>query len=364
MEVPIQFFIELIQTSLGDRECLDCFPNASEWEQLFDLAEKQALVGVTTVGIDKVMISYPNEVVPNILYQWLGEAIRIEHRNAHQDQCSRQVYDFFKTEGFRSCILKGQGIALYYSSPKLRQSGDIDIWVDGSINDVLQCLADNGIEVTHTTMKDSSARFYKDIPVEIHHRTNFFYNNKRDKKWELWESQMRNAQFENYDEICGFAHPTIEFNLVYVLTHIYRHLFTEGIGMRQLVDYYYLVLSSSKKARKACATVIESLGIKSFAGGVMYILQLFGLNEEFMIVLPNRKYGDYLLNQILGWGNFGVSNPLHNSLKSRNLFIRSYAQFRHNVDNFIYNPIELMSAPIWKVKHRIWRKKNGYLHRI
>ena len=35
--------------------------------------------------------------------------------------------------------------------------------------------------------------------------------------------------------------PTVEFNIIFQLTPIYSHLMNEGIGLRQLVDYYYVL---------------------------------------------------------------------------------------------------------------------------
>ena len=35
--------------------------------------------------------------------------------------------------------------------------------------------------------------------------------------------------------------PTTAFNVIYQLTHLYHHFFDEGIGMRQIIDYYYVV---------------------------------------------------------------------------------------------------------------------------
>ena len=37
------------------------------------------------------------------------------------------------------------------------------------------------------------------------------------------------------------AIPTVEFNLIFQLTHIFSHLMNEGIGLRQLVDYYFVI---------------------------------------------------------------------------------------------------------------------------
>ena len=45
--------------------------------------------------------------------------------------------------------------------------------------------------------------------------------------------------------------PTVEFNIIFQLTHIYSHLMNEGIGLRQLVDYYYVLCDFYKVYQKS-----------------------------------------------------------------------------------------------------------------
>ena len=39
------------------------------------------------------------------------------------------------------------------------------------------------------------------------------------------------------------AIPTLSFNIVYQLYHLYHHYFYEDVGLRQIVDYYYVILN-------------------------------------------------------------------------------------------------------------------------
>lgn len=40
--------------------------------------------------------------------------------------------------------------------------------------------------------------------------------------------------------------PMTSFNVIYILSHLYRHVFTEGIGLRQLIDYYFVLVKSEE----------------------------------------------------------------------------------------------------------------------
>ena len=69
--------IELLQVSLGNREQLSRTPSDAEWICLFQVAQKQAIVGVLLGGLERL----PKEQLPsqNILLQWVGLAQMVTH---------------------------------------------------------------------------------------------------------------------------------------------------------------------------------------------------------------------------------------------------------------------------------------------
>ena len=56
--------------------------------------------------------------------------------------------------------------------------------------------------------------------------------------------------------------PTVEFNIIFQLTHIYSHLMNERIGLRQLVDYYYVLCDFYKVYQNFSKTHPSSLTLK------------------------------------------------------------------------------------------------------
>ena len=65
---------------------------------------------------------------------------------------------------------------------------------------------------------------------------------------------MKEEQFSHrvmLGEQGEIAIPTVEFNLIFQLTHIFSHLMNEGIGLRQLVDYYYVLCDFYKVYQKS-----------------------------------------------------------------------------------------------------------------
>ena len=105
----------------------------------------------------------------------------------------------------------------------------------------------------------------------------------------------------------GFHVPSERLNLVFVLLHIYRHFFTEGVGLRQLLDYFFVLRNCSDASeRQHVMSVLKSLGVARFTAAVMWVLAMcFRLEEEYMLCPPDEVEGRFLLIEVMKAGNFG-----------------------------------------------------------
>lgn len=354
-------FFDLIQVSLGNREKLQREPSSQEWSQLFALASKQALTGVLLEGVNKLQ-STTSELQKALLLEWIGVQQYTIMQNKILDNRAKETCELFKEWGYRSCILKGQGTALYYAKPEVRQCGDIDIWVEGDRDQILSLAKAKGYEVPHIDIKHSDIVFFEDVPVEVHHLPSWMYCPSTNKKLQRFFQIKADTQFNNYDSSVGFIHSTIDFDLVYSMVHIYRHIFSEGIGLRQLMDYYYILSHSSMKEREDAYEVLCDLRMNSFVGGVMWILgNCFGMKEEWMLCPANERHGKFLLSEIMTAGNFGQYDPRQKKIDVNKKFTRGFAQLEKNLRFLCYYPTEVLWSPIWKIWHYFWRKRKGYL---
>ena len=133
-----KLFFELIQVAIGTRICLSHTPSADEWGELYAMAKKQSLVGVCFAGVQKLQTQ--RQEPPEMLYlTWMGMAAKIQQRNEVVNRQCAELQAKLSADGFKSCILKGQGVALMYPEhiKGLRQSGDIDVWMscDGNLKE-------------------------------------------------------------------------------------------------------------------------------------------------------------------------------------------------------------------------------------
>lgn len=355
-----KLFYELIRLSVGSSSVLSSHPSSHEWQSLLTEAIKQAIDGVSFEGFLKYQEFSENvQESKKIKLQWIASVLLLEQRNELTNLRVQQLSDFFSQGKFRTCVLKGQGIALLYPNPKHRHCGDIDLWVEGKRDDIVNYIRSKGIKVYDVHLVHATAEFFKDVAVEIHFCPSWMYNPFFNRRLQLFFASQASAQFAHYDEKVGFAYPTIFFNLVHSMVHINRHVFEEGIGLRQLMDYYFILKHSSCEERSEAYNVLCSVGLRKFVGAVMYVMQqVFLLEEDLMLGRPNSILGSRLLDSIMAGGNFGKALGLkHGS----NRLEKGLLQLKHNLQLMLPYANEALWIPFFQVWHYGWRKRHGYL---
>ena len=199
-------------------------------------------MGVLFDGIKKLPAEHVG-MEKELLLQWMAESQMLEKANVRLNDTAIQVSEWFRKKGFRTCILKGQGNALMYPNPYSRTPGDIDIWVEGGDKRVISFVRSIS---PHEKACYHHIEFpsYKGMEVEVHYRPSFllcfWHNRKLQKYYERVKEELFSHQVM-LGEQGEIAIPTVEFNLIFQLTHIYAHLMNEGIGLKQLLDYYYVL---------------------------------------------------------------------------------------------------------------------------
>lgn len=359
----INKFFYLLQSAIGHPISYSDIISSSEWQLLYEMSVKHSMVGVVLEGVQRLSEVDKMQKPPLVLlYDWIGLSEQIKRQNELMNQKSAMLERVFKGWGIDSCILKGQGISMLYLQPLLRQSGDIDIWVDGSRDEIVKLLRDNFIGLTFIDYVNCHAGFFQDVEVEVHFRPTWFYNPFVNRKVQKWIELNKSAQMSNYDKEVGFCYPTIGFNLVFSLIHIYRHIFQEGIGLRQLLDYYFILTHSNDMERSEAMITLKTFGLGKFAAAVMYIEQkVFDIEESNMLCQPNEKEGEFLLDEILRGGNFGHFDDRNVTIDVDDRFKRGLYNVKRNFRYLKSYPSEVLWMPIWKIWHWYWRKWKGYL---
>jgi len=248
------------------------------------------------------------------------------------------------------------------------------------------------------------------VDVEIHHRPSFMCSPWRNRRLRDWCREQQGACAVRYcppgsssvrSVTEGFAPgysntglqpeqsfpiPTNSFNAIYQLVHIYRHLFDEGIGLRQLLDYYFVLrslhieqgehsdrtqsmamwahstysgqvsgLGRSVLSNQQIMHLFGRFGMKKFASAVMYVLKTaFAMPDAYLLCEPNEKEGKWLLNEIMLAGNFGQHDE--RIKHGGGQLSHAWEKTKHNLRLLTHYPEEVMWEPWFRLYHWVWRK--------
>lgn len=280
-------------------------PIVSNWKAVLAFADKQALTGICFPA------RKPENIDNELFFQWIGTIQLIEQRNILLNKRIERLFGMLEQDGFKCCLLKGQGNAEMYPNPLRRCPGDIDVWVNTDEKTAYQYVQERFPDEVES-YKHIHFPIFEDASVDVHITPLKFYNGSINKKLQCWIDRNKKTQFfhairltETHRDVCV---PTGYFNVVYQLGHMLIHLFDEGLGLRQVVDYFYVMknLEVSQEKRKELISTIRNLGMMKFARAVMWIEhEVFGLSKEMCLVEPDERRGKLLLNDIVEAGNFG-----------------------------------------------------------
>lgn len=411
-------FFELLQVAVGTRDNLSCVPTVEEWRQLFKLSKKQALTAIAFHGLCRLKESIEDIRefgggigIDEVTYlKWLGLTAKIAQKNKLLSETCASLCKELAHDGLYSCILKGQSNLVNYpeSLRECRTPGDIDVWcglmdpegIDIAVSDgdgrgahfekyqgergvIEWVLADYRIrdkklpEVNYHHVDWE----YKGKECEVHFKASWMncpWHNRRLQEWCMENEQWNTCEYE------GFNIPSTSFNVVYQLVHIYRHLFNEGIGLRQLLDYYFVLrafhieqgeLSDRTDNMQQWADAMENgipsneevirtlrhIGVEKFAGAVMYVLQkVFAMPSEYLLCASDAKRGEFLLNEIMLAGNFGKYDS-RNVISANEGYLKRFVRRQKRFLRFLTQyPSEVIWGPYFSIKQRLWRMWHGW----
>ena len=352
-----------------------------DWRQLFAFAQKQTILGVCLDGIERLGKEYTEEIKQSpikldLLQTWISMGMQIRKQNVRVNAVAAKLHAQLREEGLRCCVLKGQGNAVMYPNPYARTPGDVDIWVNASREQIIDYAKKHfkiGEEIRYHHIETSLSG----VSVELHFIPCTMNNPIYNRRLQAWFKRNADLQCSNVvqlpDGAGEIAVPTATFNVIYQLSHLYHHFFDEGIGMRQMIDYYYVLSEERRVKSEESASIgdiddthlailhhdLRHLGLWNFAGAVMYVLhEVLGLPEKRMITPMDVKRGKLLLSEILDGGNFGKHASKYGHFTQQGTAKKYFLKIWRNMHFVRYYPAEALCEPIFRTWHFFWRMKN------
>ena len=369
----MQKFFQLLRYSIGASDEVPDITSDEEWHEIYEMAVMQSILGVMFEGVQRLGVQDVKPPLP-LLMDWVAAVEEIEDRNREVNRAAVKLLAQLRQDGFEGCILKGQGNNLMYPNVYSRMSGDIDVWVrkDGLlVGGYGLLMGKKSVErevIRYVKERNPKARAlyhhidygdFEDIEVEMHYRPSFMFNPVHNGRLQKWFQDHAEQQFKHMvelpDGVGMIAVPDVEFNIVFQLSHIYNHVLHEGIGLRQMIDYFFLLRSEGLEQGEKCyEETLRHLGLWKIAGAVMWVLhEVLGLEEQYLIASMDERLGKVLLSEIMQGGNFGQYDE--QNIKANSPIKKNWQRIRRDFRLMRYFPSECLWEPAFRLYHFFWR---------
>ena len=330
----VGFIFKLLQVAIGNRKELPRQLTDDEWGLLYAVTEQQNILGVAFSAIQKLP---ENQMPPSELFaKWQKDAQIEKERRERIIEICRKACETHEKNSFDSCVLmptsvvvrgerlevrderlevsaqtdevRGKRLEVRGGAPK-----DIDIlcWSkdkkDGK-RTIVEYVNFQYVASTHH-IKPKVVRHHVNfesgnIPVEVRFKFSYFNSPLHDRRFLAWVEEKTFSVSPQKGE-CGYPVPSDTFNAVYQLIHLYRKLFCEGLRLGHLYDYYMVLRSLPKSEHEEVMRVIGRLGMKKFAGAVMYVMQtVFGMPDEYLFCKPIARNGSFVISITMQAGEY------------------------------------------------------------
>lgn len=354
-------FFELILVVLGTRNSLSRKPTDEEWNSLYHACQKQSIAALAFTTLESLSEIGQNPSI-NLLYEWISLYEQIKQQNIIVNKNVVSLCKKLEKDGFDCCLLKGQGNAVMYPDPYSRTPGDIDVWIRvgrskrENVSGIIRYVNERNPK-GQAMYHHIDYGLFQGTEVEVHYRPSLMFNPIHNRRLQKWFSKMADGgwQMAELQEGAGrIPVPSREFNIVFQLSHVYNHLLHEGIGLRQVIDYYYLLKSDVRGKKEDVAQTLKYLGLEKIAGAMMWVLhEKLGLPKDYLIAPMDERRGKVLLDEIMRGGNFGHYDS--DNIKASSRLKKNILRVKRDLRLMKYFPSECLWEPVFRVYHLFWR---------
>ena len=237
----INVFFELVKAGLWGKDVILSPYDKINWDEIYQLAAEQSVIGVVLAGIESSNIKPPQE----LLLQWIGDVQMLEKQNKTMNKFIAELIEKMRTADIYTLLVKGQGVAQCYKRPLWRVSGDVDFYLSDDnfvkakkfFRPLVSKFDPDNDHSKHINM------YYREWVVEIHanqhcslsarvnrvmdeiHRNLFFGGNVR--SWNNGNTQV-------------FL-PSPDNDVLIIFVHYLNHFYKGGLGVRQICDWCRLM---------------------------------------------------------------------------------------------------------------------------
>jgi len=304
-------FFKLLRAGLWENHVQLSQIYSIDYQNIYQLAEEQSVVGLITAGFEYVDVRVPKE---NVL-TFVGNSLQMELRNQTMNSFIAKLVERMHSAGIYTLLLKGQGIAQCYERPLWRACGDVDLLLDNhgytKAKNLLIPLAESveneDIYCKHIGMVLRSwvVEIHGNQHTELSSRIDNILDNLQKEAFEIPSYRVwRNGNVDVL--LLG-----IDYDVLFVFTHFLKHFYKGGIGLRQICDWCRLIwvykdVIDCKLLEKRLKKMRLTTEWKTFAA---FAVTYLGMPKEAMPLYEKdvrwQRKANRVCTFILKVGNFG-----------------------------------------------------------
>ena len=238
MNQSTSLFLWLLRAALFDEKLdVSAFAEA-DWRQIFHLANVQTVSSLILDGMG-MLPSSVLQIPFDIKMMLFAKMQRMEQINTLHRSVIVKIYKALKAEGIQAVFMKGQTVSLRYPNPLRRTPGDIDFVVASEDFDRTMAVMEKIGKVDHGLVHEHHGMAWvDDVMVEPHYKVHNYQRPSTDQAMQeifssVFPSKLSSADIDGY-EVPVFS-PT--FESVFLISHMVNHVYEEGLGLRQVIDY-------------------------------------------------------------------------------------------------------------------------------
>ncbi len=336
-----------------------------DWNAILKLASQQTVLGITASAIQQLPAE--NQPGKEVIGKLQASLFRIVSAHPFLNNRLSETIAILNRNNIHHVLLKGEGLAMNYPDPQMRQCGDIDLYIGPD-----RCKQAYLIITEAFSLKQQFAENakhyelnYKGAILELHKTADTVPGIFAGRRFRQWSMEHLSGADLRKIEIAGTTVnlPPYNFDAIYILNHIWHHFIAGGIGLRQICDW---VLYLHKFHNEIDHSLLES-DLESF--GLQRVWKIFGELAVRHLGLPANecplysenycKAAERLADIILMEGNFGRHAKVRNTPRPQGYAAGKLHSFRINAKRFLYI---VSVAPYDVVKAWIWSLISGVIH--
>ena len=255
-------FVELLKAGLWNKQLdQEMFRDDCDFHELAMMSLRQTVTGLIGVAF----MQLPKGMVPRALQIALLKKVSdVEERNRRVNKSVAESFGWLLAQGLHPWLIKGQGVAQDYDDPLKRVSGDIDVFFadekeyEFARRRMLRVLQPS--ELKADNRQTLNLEFMDgDVYMEFHGRVLAEINHRSNRHFAAFTKEAAQLPPRRWGSV---TLPPVRFDAVFIFTHLVRHYFGGGIGLRQVCDWMRFMHSHAEEIdREQLRADLDRLGL-------------------------------------------------------------------------------------------------------